>query len=297
MAGLWFDKLTTSGICKPLTLSLSKGERGVFQQPARDDPAALVGAMRQVLKRTGRHVAGAVVGVPGPVDYATGEALMLPNLPAWEGTLRASSLAEELGLPVLVANDADLAALGEHRFGAGRDSADMLYVTSITGVGAGVIISGRLLHGRLSLAEAGHTIIDMSTGGALEGMGSGTALARAAGEDAASVASRAAKGDHDAMQLFERAAKAFAVGVFNLVHCCSPQVVVIGGGMSQSSELLLGPVREKLATCGRARPASRASVVRAAGGDHVGLRGGLAYWMDYWKDAAQPNAAQKAGGK
>lgn len=245
-----------------------------------DDPAALVSAMRQVLENTGRHVSGAVVGVPGPVDYATGEVLTLPNLPAWEGTLRASNLAEQLGLPVLVANDADLGALGEHRFGAGRDTEDMLYVTSSTGVGAGMIIGGRLLHGRLSLAEAGHTIIDMATGGTLEGMGSGTALARDAGEDAASVAARAANGDPDAVQLFERAANAFAVGVFNLVHCFSPQLVVIGGGMSRSGDLLLGPVREKLAICGRACPASRASVVRAAGGDDVGLRGGVAFWMD-----------------
>lgn len=262
----------------------------------KDDPSALVATMRLVLQRAKRGVAGAVVGVPGPVDYAKGEVLTLPNLPVWERTLRASSLAEQLGLPVLVANDADLAALGEHRYGAGRGSDDMLYVTSSTGVGAGVIIGGRLLHGRLSLAEAGHTIIDLSTGETLEGMGSGTALARAAGEDAASVAARAAKGDPDAIQFFKRAANAFAVGVFNLVHCFSPQLVVIGGGMSQSGELLLGPVREKLAACGRACPASRATVVRAAGGDDVGLRGGLAYWMDNQKSAAQDGGEQNSGG-
>lgn len=263
----------------------------------RDDPTALARVMRQVLEKTARYVAGAVVGVPGPVVYATGEVLMLPNLPGWEGYLRAASLTDELGLPVLMANDADLAALGEHRYGAGRGSEDMLYVTSSTGVGAGVIVAGRLLHGRLSLAEAGHTIIDLSTGGTLEGMASGTALARAAGEDAASVAARAANGDPDALQLFQRAANALAVGVFNLVHCFSPQVVVIGGGMSQAGELLLGPVRRELATCGRACPASRARVVPADGGDDVGLRGGFAYWMDRWKDTAQPSGAQRLGGE
>lgn len=121
------------------------------------DPGALVGAMRQVLDKTGSHVAGAVVGVPGPVDYVTGEVLTLPNLPAWEGTLRASRLAEELAMPVRVANDADLAALGEHRFGAGRDTEDMLYVTSSTGVGAGVIIAERMLAARFN--RPGHEIV------------------------------------------------------------------------------------------------------------------------------------------
>ena len=156
----------------------------------------------------------------------------------------------------------------------------MLYVTSSTDIGAGVIIRERLLHGRLSLAEAGHTIIDWTTGGTLEALGSGTALARVAGEDAASVAARAAAGDPVASQHFASTAEAFAVGVLNLVHCYSPEVVVIGGGMSQAGELLLGPVRERLKRCGKGCVASKVKVVKAQGDDDVGLRGAYAYWMD-----------------
>ncbi len=245
----------------------------------KDDPGALARTMRLVQK-TAATIAGAVVGVPGPVNYSHGEVLKLPNLPNWEGTVSGGALNGELGMPVLLANDADLAALGEHRWGAGRGSEDMLYVTSSTGVGAGVIIGERLLHGRLSCAEAGHTIIDRATGGTLESLGSGTALARAAGEDAASVAARAANGDLDAVWRLGNAAEAFAVGIFNLVHCFSPETVVIGGGMSQAGELLLAPVRDKLASCGNGCPASQARVVRAEGGDDVGLRGGYAYWTD-----------------
>jgi glucokinase len=256
----------------------------------KGDPGALARTMAGVLQKAGRPIGGAVVGVPGPVDYSRGAVLKLPNLPKWEGSVSAQSLSAALGMPVLLANDADLAALGEHRFGAGRGSRDMLYVTSSTGVGAGVIIGGRLLHGRLSLAEAGHTIIDWRTGATLESLGSGTALARTAGEDAAAVAARAARGAPDALQRFTAVADALAVGVFNLVHCFSPEVVVIGGGMSQASELLLGPIRARLLHCGPHCPASRAQVVKAEGDDDVGLRGGLAYWMDC-KDAAQVNAA------
>jgi glucokinase len=258
----------------------------------RDDFAALSRTMQLILKKAGRPIVGAVVGVPGPVDYSRGEVLKLPNLPAWEGNISGAGLSADLGIPVLLANDADLAALGEHRYGAGRGSEDMLYVTSSTGVGAGVIIGGRLLHGRLSLAEAGHTIIERATRGTLEGLGSGSALARAAGEDAAAVAARAAQGDPGALRCFAVAAEAFAVGVFNLVHCFSPEVVVIGGGMSQAGELLLGPVRAILAHCGAGCPASEARVVKAAGGDDVGLRGALAYWTDCSKEEPQPYAAQ-----
>ena len=257
----------------------------------KDDPRALARTMRFVLENAGRTIAGVVVGVPGPVDYSRGEVIDLPNLPGWEGSISAASLSQELGRPVLLANDADLAALGEHRFGAGRGYEDMLYVTSSTGVGAGVIIGGRLLHGRFSLAEAGHTIIDLTTGGTVESLGSGTALARASGEDPATVADRAKRGDLEALRQFTRVADAFAVGVFNLVHCFSPQLVVIGGGMSQAGELLLGPVREILARCGPNCPASHPKVVRAQGGDDVGLLGGLAYWMDFSKEAMPPAEA------
>ncbi len=245
----------------------------------KKDPDALTRAMRSVEKGTG-PIVGAVVGLPGLVDYSRGEVLTLPNLPDWEGTISAARLGAELGVPVLLANDADLAALGEHRYGAGRGSQDMLYMTSSTGVGAGVIISERLLHGRLSLAEAGHTIIDWATGGTLESLGSGTALARAAGEDAAAVADKAAAGDPVASQHFASIAEAFAVGVLNLVHSYSPEVVVIGGGMSQAGELLLGPVRERLKRCGSGCVASKVDVVKAQGDDDGGLRGAYAYWLD-----------------
>ena len=221
-----------------------------------------------------------MVGVPGPIDYAAGAPTMLVNLPAWEGHVNAAGLADSLGLGVLLANDADLAALGEHLFGAGRGFDDVAYVTVSTGVGAGVVLGGRLVRGRLSLAELGHTIIDRHAMQTVEDLGSGTALGRIAGEKAASVSARALQGDPEAAALFREAADALAVGVLNLVLLFSPQVVVIGGGMSQAGDLLLGPVREILGGCPASSPASRASVVRAETGDDAGLKGAAAYWAD-----------------
>ena len=149
----------------------------------KDDPAALVAVLRDALAEA-NDVEGVVVGVPGPIDYAAGAPTMLVNLPAWEGHVSEAALSDGLGLDVLLANDADLAALGEHRFGAGRDFDDIAYVTVSTGVGAGVVLGGRLVRGRLSLAELGHTVIDRHTMQTVEDLGSGTALGRLAGENA-----------------------------------------------------------------------------------------------------------------
>ncbi len=245
----------------------------------KGDPGALPALLRDALAEAD-EVDGVVVGVPGPIDYAAGAPTMLVNLPAWEGHVSASILAGRLGLGVLLANDADLAALGEHRFGAGRGFDDVAYVTVSTGVGAGVVLGGRLVRGRLSLAELGHTIIDRHAMKTVEDLGSGTALGRIAGENAAAVSARAQEGDAEAAALFREAADALAVGVLNLVLLFSPQVVVIGGGMSQAGDLLLDPVRQAIAACPASSPAARALVVRAATGDDAGLKGAAAYWAD-----------------
>ena len=110
--------------------------------------------------------------------------------------------------------------------------------------------------------------------------GLGTALSRRAGEDAAAVGARAVACDADARAQFPEVADSFAVGVFNLVRCFSPELVVIGGGISRAGDLLLDPVRKALSECDDLCPASRAEIVPAQGGDDVGLRGGAAYWAE-----------------
>jgi len=246
----------------------------------RREPAALPRAMREVAAASGLEIAGAVAGVPGPVNYAAGTVVCLPNLPDWQESISAGALSEALQVPVCLANDADLAALGEHRFGAGQGVADMLYVTSSTGVGAGVILNNRLLRGRFSLAEAGQMIIERATGGTVESLGSGSALERITGASGADVAERAKAGDEAALRAFRDVAGALAVGVFNLVHCFMPERVVIGGGVSQAGDLLLDPIRERLRACGGGCSASACDVVVAAGGDDVGLLGAFALWQD-----------------
>ena len=240
----------------------------------QDDPAALGALMREVAHGLATPPRGAVVGVPAVVDYERGEALRIPNIPAWEGRLAAQPLADATALPVLFANDADLAAVGEHRYGAGRGAADMVYVTISTGVGAGVVLGDRLVHGRRSLAEVGHTVIDYRNAapgdadrsGTVEGLGSGTALARISGLDGPEVTRRAQAGDAQALAWFAEVVAAFAVGVANLVESFMPERVVIGGGVSRAGDLVLLPVREQLARSHARELIDPAEIVLASGG-------------------------------
>lgn len=245
-----------------------------------EDPQSITREMRSLLGEHAKEVSGAVVGVPGPIDYVNGKVLYLPNLPKWGTYVTSTRLSHELGIDVLLANDADLAALGEHRFGAGVGSTDMVYVTVSTGVGAGVIVGGKLLHGNLSLAEVGHTIIDRETYGTVEILGSATALGRLVGEEGADVTRRAQAGDKRALGYIADVGDALAVGILNLAHIFSPEVIVVGGGLSQAGDLIFDPIRRMLVERGKNFPAGRARVVPASGGDDVGLKGAVAYWSD-----------------
>jgi glucokinase len=222
-----------------------------------------------------------VVGVPGPVSYAEGRIRRLPNLPAWQDSVSVESLSAELGLPALLANDADLAALGEHRFGAGAGTSDMVFMSSGTGVGGGVILGGRLIHGRLSLAEIGHTVIDWTTGETVEDLGSGSALERLFGHEGEDVTAAAAAGDAEAQAAVDRVAEVFSVGVHNLVHSFMPQRVVLGGGFALgASETVLARVRDRLEACDKGCIVRGEQVALALLGDDAGLRGAYALGRD-----------------
>ena len=163
-----------------------------------NNPNTLIDALRTALEQAPGKIEGAVIGVPGMVDYHNQEVVKLPNLAAWEGTISGQRLSSALGLETLLANDADLGALGEYRYGAGRGSQDIVYVAAGTGVGSGIVLNGRLLKGRFSLGEIGHTIIDRTTGGTVEELASGIALRRSLGLDVSELAERAGKGDPEA---------------------------------------------------------------------------------------------------
>lgn len=259
------------------------------EQPTPRDvpcPDALDGLVAHV--RGHGDPARAVVGVPGLVDYDRGRLEHAPNLPpGWADAISASHFSALLGMPVALVNDADLAALGEARFGAGRDARDVVYMTVSTGVGAGVVLDGHLVHGRCSGAEIGHTILDLSAHrdgrpGTVEELGSGTALARTARGagmrlDGAAVVERVRAGDPSARVVWDGVVAAVAAAAVNLAHLFTPGVIVVGGGVSQAGDLLLGPLRDVVAQHGPPVRTGAIAVVAASLGDDAGLVGAAAW--------------------
>jgi glucokinase len=232
-------------------------------------------------------VAGVVVGVPGVIDHRAEQLMHAPNLPRrWSQFINETWLGERTGTPVSLANDADLAAVGETWFGAGKEADDVVYVTVSTGVGAGIVLNRRLVRGQFSGGEIGHTIIDRSlarTGddGTVEGLGSGTALghfAASAGIEArgADLAALVRSGDALATQVWNSAIEAVGFGIVNLGWLVSPQLVVIGGGVGMNGDLVLPIVKKIYADHGPAT--SRIEICNAALGDDAALAGGAAWW-------------------
>ncbi len=265
--------------------------------PGSADAGPLLALVHEVLGS--EPVRAAVIGVPGRVDYGAGVLEHAPNLPAgWIDELTEDRLGASLGLDVSLANDADLAAVGEAWFGAGRDHRDVAYLTVSTGVGAGVVTGGLLVHGRRSLAEVGHSIVDrrvLESGWAtVEDLGSGTALARlaqAAGleADGREVERRWRAGDPTATEVWEDVITVAAVAAVNLAQLFTPDVIVVGGGVGLVGEAVLGPMQALLAEWGPVGLPAPVEVVNAALGDDAALAGAAA-----WHRAFTPEAASRS---
>jgi len=229
----------------------------------------------------------AVVALPGAVDYDEGRLLWAPHLPeTWAERLSQETLSSRLGIRAYIANDADMAAVGEYTFGAGRGATDMAYLTISTGIGAGVVLAGRLSRGRYSLAEVGHTIIDVESWrdgrpGTLEELGSGSGLARLAREeglgeiDGRAVGAAASEGNAMAIAIWKGAIAACATGIENLIMAFYPTLVVIGGGQGRRDDFFR-PLRELVRARGEHHPAGL-EIVPAVLGDDCGLIGAAAW--------------------
>jgi glucokinase len=232
-------------------------------------------------------VSHAVVGLPGAVDYEAGRLLWAPHLPErWPDLLSRDALSAGIGLPTHIANDADLAAVGEAAFGAGVGTTDVAYLTISTGIGAGVIHDGRLLRGRRSLAEVGHTVIDWTAWQegspcTFEELGSGSGLARLAREsglgalDARGIEAAMKSGEAGALAIWRGAIAACAVGICNLVMTFSPSTVVVGGGLGCDPGFF-EPLRDFVLSRPERHPADL-TIVQSALGDDAGLAGAAAW--------------------
>ncbi len=291
-----------------LLAGLVDRELGVLRRERRPAPtrdpetllAAVVDAVEAVRAGAGGDVRAVGFGIPCLIDVETGVAVSSTHLPL-AGIPFARVMAERLGLPACVDNDANLALLAEHARGAAEGATNAVMLTLGTGIGGGVVIDGRLYRGsRGAAGELGHMVVwadgpDCGPGcpsrGCLEAVASGTALARAARRaadadpdgglgralaagrevDGPLVTELALAGDPGARTVLADIGRWLGIGLVNLANIFNPDVIVIGGGVIAAGELLLEPAREVLAERALGLPGGHVRVTAA----HFGVESGM----------------------
>ena len=264
------------------------------QESWQEAYALLLELVREVCRAHGASLSEiAAVGVScgGPLDSRTGTVYAPPNLPKWEAVPLKSLLEADLNLPVTVENDANATALAEHRWGAGIGCADMAFLTMGTGIGAGLILGGKLYRGRRDLAgEIGHATIYpggvpclCGKRGCLEAMASGTSIGRMGrerfGEDtltAHDVCDRARLGDPLALSVLADASLAMGIGLANLLQTLNLERIVLGTLAVHAADLLLEPIRAATQAHCWPRVWDGVSIVPAALGDSAQDKAALA---------------------
>jgi glucokinase len=246
----------------------------------------------------------------GPVDFRQ-QRVTSVHSPGWTDFSFAEWVDANLHLPCLIDNDANVGALGEFRYGAGRGTEAMVYVTLSTGIGAGVILNGKILRGKDGLAgELGHIPISeagntCSCGavGCLESFSSGWAIAergrewrrrrgdslaalgdssrsRSEGITAREIAQAAARGDPADFEIMRAAAHSLARGLLTVVRILNPDRIVLGGGLIQAGAVLLDPLRESLAKLASPTIGYSTEIVTAGLGTYSPLYGAAAMALD-----------------
>jgi glucokinase len=287
----------------------------VVRRARRETPAlssvAVVAAIVEVTRElvaaaaeTGETVLGVGLGAAGFVDETRRVVRFASNLD-WREEPLAATVSAEVGLPVVVENDANAAAWGEFKFGAGQGSHDLVAVTVGTGVGGGIVLRDRLLRGAYGMAaEVGHMtqvpdgrVCGCGRRGCWEQYASGNALLREARELAAErrgeagvllslgdgtpegvvgrhVTQAARQDDPVALEAFARVGAALGTGIADLVALLDPEIVLLGGGVSEAGDLLLAPTRtafEAVLVARAHRPLAR--ILPASLGNDAGLVG------------------------
>jgi len=236
------------------------------------------------------QVLALAIGLPGPVDPATGQLGSAAILPGWAGVPVGEAFEAALGVPVAVDNDANLGALGEMNWGAGRGFRDFTYLKVTTGIGAGLVIDGRLYRGAAGTAgEIGHTTIDEN--GPVCRCGNRGCLELFAGTPAllellhrshdGSMTVRemielSEAGDTGCRRVVEDAGRHIGVALANLCNLISPRLIIVGGELAAAGDALLQPMRESMARRAVPAAAQRAEIVPSELGDHASVLGAVA---------------------
>jgi glucokinase len=244
---------------------------------------------------------------PGPLDPRTGVVINPPNVPCWRDFPLSGEVSKHYSAKVKVDNDANAAGLAESLWGAGHGIRNVFYATVGTGIGSGIILDGRIFHGRTgSAAEGGHVTIDLngpvcSCGkkGCIEVLASGTAIARRAKEKVAQspeageqllalaggddnairseiVGKAAAAGDPIAREVLSQTCEYLAIWLGNIVDLLEPEVIILGGGVAEMLRLYFREIQKRMKNwCVNSRYLE-IPIVPAHYGENAGIAGGAA---------------------
>ncbi len=264
----------------------------------------IVAAVKDALAEDGtpaRRVRALGIGLPGPVDPSAGLVISPANLPGFRNVPLNRILTRATGIHSYLHHDAHLAALGEHRRGAGLGASEMVYLTVSTGIGAGLVLRGELYAGAHGIAgEIGHIVVQRDgplctcgNRGCVEAIASGTGIARAARElgartpasalhrleapSAEDVVRAARAGDELAMSILETAGSYLGIALGTLVNLFNPQLIVLGGSVLKAGPLLLKPMRRSMIASSWKAARRGLRIVRPALGDDAGLIGAVEF--------------------
>jgi glucokinase len=246
--------------------------------------------------KDGFEVGGVCLAVPGLILAAENKVIFAPNLHEIENIRLDEEIGSSTGTSVTVENDANAAAWGEFRYGAGKDVEHQVFITLGTGVGGGIITHGVLLRGAQGAGgELGHVTID-ATGprcgcgnhGCLEALASGTAIRRRAREVAndrpGSALGRLAverevlaqEGDEASISVLEETGRWLGIGLAGFVNTFNPEVIPVGGGASRAGELILEPARREVHLRARSPSRDLVEIKEATLGPESGVLGAAA---------------------
>ncbi|MSR71929.1 MAG: transcriptional regulator [Opitutia bacterium] len=261
-------------------------------------------SLLQKLNIKPEELIGIGIASPGPLDISKGCVDGSPNLPGWTGYSIEQGLSTFFNLPARIDNDANAAALGEYKFGAGKNKKNMVYLTVSTGIGGGVIVDGRLMRGANgNAAELGHLTLNINgpacpcgANGCFEMYASGTAIARRTREAIQAgapsqilslagslekitthhILDALQKEDELAKKIWNETTEYLGRGLAVVINTFNPELIVVGGGVTAAGELLFKPVREKALRYAFPRLAAVCSIVPAGLGSNVGVVGAAA---------------------
>jgi glucokinase-like ROK family protein len=236
------------------------------------------------------RVLGVGMGLPGPINQTARTVGSTAILPGWVGVDAAAELSRRLELPVQVENDANLGALAEFVWGSGQGHSELVYIKLSSGVGAGLLLGGRLYQGAGGTAgEIGHTVVQeggaicrCGNRGCLETVASARAIAgmlsESRGEEVSAkrLLELSANGDSAAARLIEEAGREIGIAVANLCNLINPDRVIVGGDLSGAGELITEPILESIRRFAIRSAADQVTVVPGVLGERAELLGALA---------------------